>query len=66
MTQFTAKIVSGGLINIPKEVEEMNGLEKGDLIEIEVNRVRRVEGRTDDGEPIYGEMQSLTEMEAEQ
>lgn len=39
--QFTAKVTSGGMLNIPQNVQEMNDIEKDDLVEVEILRHRK-------------------------
>lgn len=36
MTTFTTRVSSGGIINIPQHVEDMNEFEKDDLLELKV------------------------------
>lgn len=36
MTKFTSRITSGGMVNIPENVRDMNDFERGDLLEVKV------------------------------
>ena len=36
--QFTAKVTSGGMLNIPRNVMELNEIEQHDLLEVEIVR----------------------------
>lgn len=44
MTTFTTRVSSGGIINIPQHVEEMNEFEKDDLLELKVVRHKKADG----------------------
>lgn len=39
--QFTAKVTSGGMLNIPQNVQDLNNIEKDDLVEVEILRHRK-------------------------
>lgn len=44
MSKFTAKVASGGLLNIPQNFEDMYDIEKGDLLELEVVKHKKEDG----------------------
>ena len=44
MTTFTSRVSSGGLINIPQNVRDMNQFEQGDLLEVKVIKHKKEGG----------------------
>lgn len=44
--QFTARVSSGGMINIPQNVEDMNDFEHEDLLQLEVVKHKKKDGET--------------------
>lgn len=58
MTTFTASISSGGLVNIPQNVREMNDFEHGDLLELKV-----VKHKKENGEVVHTDPEEEHEVE---
>ena len=44
MTEFTTRVSSGGIINIPQHVEDMNEFEKDDLLTLKVVKHKKQNG----------------------
>lgn len=44
MPDFTARVASGGLINIPQNFEDMHDVEQGDLLTLRVVRHKKEDG----------------------
>lgn len=62
MTRFTSRISSNGKLTIPQNVRDMNQFKAGDLLELEIKKVRRVKD-TDDGETEYQEPEKPMRLE---
>lgn len=44
--EFTAEVSSGGILNIPKTFADMNDIEQGDKLEVQVKRHKKSDGET--------------------
>lgn len=44
MTQFTTRVSSGGMLNIPQHTEDMEDFEKNDLLTLEVVKHKKADG----------------------